>query len=110
MTYLAAFLSSFTHVAVRAFQQLNVQHHRVAWVLPCSLLMGLTEVCGVVLIVRSESFLIFLPLGFGGAAGCWLAMFLHRRLRSVPKPRDNPPRMADPQGIEIDGDLCHEWR
>jgi hypothetical protein len=108
MTWLAAFLSSFLHVSVRATQQLNVQHDKYLWVLPCSLFMGLTEVCGVLLIVQSESFLIFLPLGFGGAAGCLAAMSIHKRLRDVPKSRHNPPRLANPRGIE--NDLCNEWK
>ena len=110
MTWLAAFLSSFLHVSLRAFQQLNVLHDRVAWVLPCSLLMGATEVFGVLLIVKSESFLVFIPLGLGGAAGCLLAMFLHRRLRSVSNGGDSQASAADSRGIEIDGDLGDEWK
>lgn len=118
MTWLAAFLSSFLHVSVRCAQQLNVVHNKYLWVLPCSLLMGATEVFGVVLIVDSDSFLIFIPLGLGGAAGCLTAMLFHRRLRhgqlerpdDVPDTSKNPPRVDDSQGIEIDGDLCNEWR
>jgi hypothetical protein len=110
-TWFAAFCASFLHVSLRAFQQLNVQHDRFRWVLPCSLLMGLTEVAGVLLIVQSESFLIFLPLGCGGAAGCWLAMFVHKELRRELSDSGNNPACAhDTRGIEIDGDLGNEWR
>jgi ABC-type phosphate transport system auxiliary subunit len=109
VTWFFAFLSSFTHVSLRSFQQKNVQTDSPWWwILPTSLFMGLTEVCGVLLIVQSESFLIFLPLGFGGAAGCLAAMSIHKRLRDVPKSRHNPTRMANPRGIE--NDLCNEWR
>ena len=107
MIYLAAFLNSFCYVSARAFQQLNVQHDRYRWILPCSLLMGLMEVCGIWLVVKSE-FWVFIPLGLGGAAGCMVAMVIHKRLRNVSKSRHDQTSMDDARGIE--GDLCDEWR
>lgn len=106
--FIAAFFISFVTVGLKATQQLNVLHNRVWWVLPCSLLMGLTEVSGVLLIVRAESLWMFLPLGLGGWAGCLLAMSLHKRLRNVSKSRHDQACENDAQGIE--GDLCDEWR
>lgn len=111
MTWLLAFLISFVFVSAKAFQQLSVQHDRYLWIPPVSLVMALMEVCGIWLVVKSDSFLIFLPLGLGGASGCWLAMYLHRRLRNdVPDRRNNPKSVDDAQGIQINGDLDHEWR
>lgn len=83
MTAVLAFCVSFAFVFLKSFQQLNVQHDRYQWVLPCSLLMALMEVAGILLVVRSESVWIFLPLGLGGGSGCMTAMFVHGRIRRV---------------------------
>lgn len=113
MNYIAAFLSSLCFVSAKAFQQLNVQHDRYRWILPCSLVMGLMEVCGIWLVVKT-SFWVFIPLGLGGATGCVLAMVVHKRMRRVSDRRKNQGSVDVSGGIdgisEIEGDLCHEWR
>ena len=60
MTYIALFFSSLVFIAMRAFQQLNVQHHRYAWVPPVTAMLAVT---------------------FGGVLGCWFSMWLHKKMR-----------------------------
>jgi hypothetical protein len=116
MTWLAAFVVSFAAIFAKSFQQKNVMHDRYWLVFPFSMLMAFMETSGVLLVARSDTVWIAIPIGCGGTIGCWLGMFLSGRLRSarqlegndVPNRRHNPPRMANPRGIE--NDLCNEWR
>lgn len=75
------FLTSFAFVALRAFQQLNVQHDRYLWVPPTTALMAVCEVATITAVVRSNSMWAAVPMAIGGILGCWLSMRLHRRLR-----------------------------
>jgi len=87
--YLSAAGASLIYVFLKAIQQLNVVHHKVWWITPISLGMGLAEVfiIGTVSVsaVQGDGFwpLFFLgaALGLGGAAGALVAMNLHRRVR-----------------------------
>lgn len=78
---ITAGLCSFAFVALKSWQQLNVQHDRRAWVMPTSLAMAVFEVAIVVNIARTDSLWLALPIGFGAGCGCLLAMELHRRAR-----------------------------
>lgn len=80
---IAVFLSSFCFVALKSFQQLNVQHDRKWLVIPTSFLMAFVEVSIVLSVVRSQSLWTAIPLGAGAGLGCLFAMELHRRLRRV---------------------------
>jgi len=87
--YLAIFGASFLYVFLKAIQQLNVVFHKVWWITPISIGMGLCEIfiVGTVSVeaVNGEGFwplfLLGISLGLGGAAGALLAMNLHRRWR-----------------------------
>lgn len=81
MTYLLAFAVSFVYVALRAFQQLNVQHDRYKWIIPASLGMALCEATIIVQIVN-QGITLALPIGIGASLGCMAAMQLHKRIRS----------------------------
>lgn len=72
--------ASFVFIMARAFQQLNVQHHRIPWVFPTSAIMAVTEVAiisGVVI----QGFWAWVPMAIGGSTGCVAAMLLHKRMR-----------------------------
>jgi len=73
-------LSSFLFVALRAFQQLNVMHHRVSWVIPTSALMSICEVTVLLGAVKS-GWWSWVPMFIGGSSGCLCAMWAHRRWR-----------------------------
>ena len=84
------FLASFTYVALKAFQQLNVMHHRVGLVIPISYAMAVCEffLVGFIAIASinaasdiDKAFLVF-QIGTGGAVGAILSMTLHKRMRN----------------------------
>lgn len=79
---------SFVQVAAKAFQQKNVMHDQYRAVIPISYLMAVMEVAfiGVSAIeITSNGYEKILPIalayGTGSWAGCWFAMWLHKRLR-----------------------------
>ena len=81
MTYVALFFSSLVSVAMRAFQQLNVQHDRYLWVPPVTALMAVCEVLTVTAIIKASSLYAAIPLTLGGVFGCWFSMWLHKKIR-----------------------------
>lgn len=80
--HLIIFLSALAFIALRAFQQLNVQHDRYWWVPPTTSCMAVCEVVNITSIVKAGSMTVVIPLAIGGTLGCWFAMWLHRYLRS----------------------------
>ena len=72
--------SSFAMVSARAFQQLNVMHHNVKWVIPTSGVMALMEAT-IVINVVSAGYWTVPFMCVGGGAGCLCAMMSHKRLR-----------------------------
>lgn len=83
MTHLILFFSSLVFIAMRAFQQLNVQHDRYMWVPPVTAMMALAEVLTITSIIKVSSLWAAVPLTLGGVLGCWFSMWLHKRMRGV---------------------------
>lgn len=73
--------TTFAFIALRAFQQLNVQHDRFWWIPPTTALMAVCEVISITSIIKAGSMWAVLPLAVGGTLGCWFAMSLHKYLR-----------------------------
>jgi hypothetical protein len=80
ISYFIAFAISFSLVGLKAMQQLNVMHHKVLWIMPVSLGLGLAEVLIIGMAVENGLW-IALPIGLGGGLGCILAMNLHKMWR-----------------------------
>ena len=68
------------YVFLRAYQQLNVVHQCYRRVLPTSLAMGLIDVGLILIIVKADTLWLGVVNGIGGATGCMLAMYLHKRM------------------------------
>lgn len=83
VTYSLLFVSAMAFIALRSFQQLNVQHSRYSWVPPVTLAMALCEVTTVSGIVKASSLWAAVPLAAGGVLGCWFGMWLHSKLREA---------------------------
>lgn len=79
--YLLLFLASMVYIAMRAFQQLNVQHERYLWVPPVTALMAVCEVTTLTSVIKASSLFAAIPLACGGVLGCWFSMWLHKYLR-----------------------------
>jgi len=76
-----AFVASFAFIAIKAFQQLNVVHHKVWWVVPSSLAMAVCEVWVVANIARYGWGWLVLSIGLGSGLGAVFAMHIHKRIR-----------------------------
>lgn len=78
----ASAIASFTMVALRAFQQLNVILDKKKWVVPTSLGMALAE---AIVVINTVSVGIHPAqigaVGLGAGLGCLTAMKVHRRMR-----------------------------
>lgn len=81
MIYLGAFLAAFVGVGLKAAQQLNVVHEKFALIPFFSYGLAISEVLIIASVVHDRSPLIVFCIGTGGWMGCWLSMFIHRRVR-----------------------------
>lgn len=81
MLYAFLFMNSLAYIALKAFQQLNVQHDRYLWVPPVTMGMAFCEVFTVMKVAQHADYMAAIPIGLGGVLGCWAAMWLHRRMR-----------------------------
>jgi hypothetical protein len=91
-TYIILFVAQFCFVATKAFQQLNVMHHKPVWVFWTSGVMSVFE-CGVYGAVTFKAYevvqggdvlyfmLLAIPLWLGGALGSIMSMAIHRIIR-----------------------------
>lgn len=79
------FTVSFAFIFLKAWQQLNVIHHQIWWIVPTSFALA---ACEVFLIVQAAeygvSWIVF-PLGLGAGLGCLASMTLHRWMRDRSK-------------------------
>lgn len=86
--FLGIVAASFTYIAAKAFQQLNVVHDYKALVLPTTFVMA---VCEVVIVGNiaiqatggswAEMALTILAMTAGSAGGAIASMVLHKRMR-----------------------------
>jgi hypothetical protein len=79
--YLAMFVATFALVFLKAFQQLNVVHHKTLLVVPTSFGMAACEVASVGMIAITQDWWLVVPMGLGGGTGCLLSMAAHRKVR-----------------------------
>jgi predicted MFS family arabinose efflux permease len=95
-TLLILAFAQFFYIASRAFQQLNVMHHKVTWLYMTS---GVMAVCEVTIfgalgarayfsfrdVLDLQAIIQFslavIPLWVGGSTGSHAAMIIHQRLR-----------------------------
>ena len=94
ITYTILFVAQFCFVATKAFQQLNVMHHKRVWVFWTSAVMSIFE-CGVYGAVTFEAYnliqsgdilyfmLLAIPLWLGGSLGSIVSMTIHMRMRDA---------------------------
>jgi hypothetical protein len=76
------FVVTLLYVGLKAMQQLNVVHERMAWVCATSYGMAATEVYVTVQVVASGwQWATVAVLGTASACGCCISIFIHRRMR-----------------------------
>ncbi len=80
MQYLGIFGAAFLYVWLRAFQQRNVAHANLAWIVPTSFGMGALDMYCIVSFARAGwSWGLWLIYGAAGACGSILAVLFHKR-------------------------------
>lgn len=88
--FIALFAVNFIAILTKSFQQKNVQHDKIWWIFPTSMVMSAMEVfiIGTVatLAVAAGSFWAMIPMGFGAACGAVAGMMLFNRLNKQEKP------------------------
>ena len=80
-TFLISAVATFLYVFLRAFQQINVIHRHYWRIFPTSLGMGIGDVLLILLIVKADTLWIGLTNGIAGGMGCYLAIYLTKRLK-----------------------------
>lgn len=87
MIIVVVFFLTLFYVFLKAFQQRNVTLNTPKTILPISVLMGVCEYTGMGIagITAANSGLLMtaslgIVAGFGGAVGCFAAMWLHKRM------------------------------
>lgn len=74
---------SYVGVFFKAFQQLNVVHHKVLWVIPVSLVMAACEVFLIWQVASTLNLWAIIPIGIGAGAGCITSMQIHKTIRKT---------------------------
>lgn len=82
--FIKAFFAALVYVFLRAFQQQTVVRGLYWLVTPVSMGMGWCDVYLIYHISRTGG-AIWIATGSGGAIGCMVAMYLHRRYFRDPK-------------------------
>jgi hypothetical protein len=85
-----AAIASFVYVGLKAGQQLNVVHHRIAWVIPTSYGMAACEVFITGYIAVSavnavgvwEQAVLAFEIGTGAGLGAVASMLFHKKMRN----------------------------
>lgn len=80
LTNLFLGLNAFAYIFVKAFQQKNVIYNKYWWMIPCSWLMGLSEVYVIAAVAADATWITGLCIGTGGGIGCILSCKAHKGL------------------------------
>ena len=79
-TFVVSALVTAAYVSLRTMQQLNIIH-QCYWRIPfVSIAMGVGDVALILMMVRADTLAIGVTNGIGGAVGCLVAIYLHKRM------------------------------
>lgn len=81
--YFSMFAVSFLFIFLKAWQQLNVVHHQLWWIVPTSFALAVCEVYLVYHVAQRGVDWIVLPMGLGSGLGALCSMLLHKRIRKA---------------------------
>lgn len=84
-SFLAGFglywFAAFAHVFLRSFQQQNVIFQKYLLIIPISYGMFYIDTYITEQVATHGADAVWFACGTGGWMGCWLSMFIHRRVR-----------------------------
>lgn len=88
-TALLLLLTSFVFIFLKSWQQLNVVHHQLWWIVPTSFLMAVAEVFTVANMAHYGWGWVIIPIGLGSGFGSLTSTILHKRTRKKSEPIPN---------------------
>lgn len=75
------FTASFVFIFLKSWQQLNVVHYQLWWIMPTSFAMAIAEVLTVFNMAHYGFGWIIIPIGLGSGLGCMVSTITHKRMR-----------------------------
>lgn len=81
LTVLLLFVSSFCFIFLKSWQQLNVVHHQLWWIVPTSFAMAIAEVFCVANMAHYGWGWVIVPIGLGSGLGSLVSTIIHKRTR-----------------------------
>lgn len=75
------FMASFVFIFLKSWQQLNVVHYQLWWIMPTSFAMAVAEVFTVVNMATHGWGWVVIPVGLGSGLGSLISTILHKRTR-----------------------------
>lgn len=82
-TAFGLFAASFIFIFLKSWQQLNVVHHQLWWIVPTSFLMAIAEVFTVANMAHYGWSWVIVPIGLGSGLGSLCSTVIHKRTRKV---------------------------
>lgn len=75
------FLASFVFIFLKSWQQLNVVHYQLWWIVPTSFAMAIAEVFTVFNMAHYGWGWVIVPIGIGSGLGSLVSTIIHKRTR-----------------------------
>ena len=85
MIYFLIFLATFTHIFLKACQQINVVKGYYFRIPLVTTGMAACEVFSILTIVGTASYWAVVPMSIGGMLGCFTAMWVNKIGRETPE-------------------------
>lgn len=87
--FISLFAVNFIAILTKSFQQKNVQHNKLVWIFPTSMIMAAMEVFIIgsvaTLAIASGSLWAMLPMGLGASCGAIAGVLLFNKLSNEDK-------------------------
>lgn len=80
-TALLLFATSFIFIFLKSWQQLNVVHYQLLWIVPTSFAMAIAEVFTVANMAHYGWGWVIIPIGIGSGTGSLVSTIIHKRMR-----------------------------
>lgn len=75
------FCTSFVFIFLKSWQQLNVVHYQLWWIVPTSFAMAAAEVLTVYNMAHQGWGWVVIPIGLGSGLGSLTSAIIHKRTR-----------------------------
>jgi len=81
IAFILCFVTSFMFIFLKSWQQLNVVHYQLWWIVPTSFAMAACEVFVVANVAHNGWGWVIVPIGIGSGLGSLTSTILHKRTR-----------------------------